>query len=525
MNFNDQTPYCISFFVLLFIILDGTIAQSNHSAFEKGLQAITEYSLKAQTEFISSDWFAGRETATPGAFMAADYIASQFKQNGLSPYYPSNGNGFDGYFQKVKLISSETISSKITVTKLENHSRVSQTFFDKVDLDLTPFSKDLSLEGDIFFGNYALSQSLFEQIKGSSKGLILIRIAGLPCSDDSTSLLYQSFAKMTNIQLQTKKDQLAKDAGFVAILEYDPANPSPIEIKHPNLDRTPSEKILHKKSSGIYRKQVNLVNNTNDMIPVFKISENVISAICPKWKESLNNIKMTNKKPEKGICVNIEIKTNSQLIECRNVLAIIEGENKDQVIIAGAHYDHLGEYDGYIWNGADDNASGTIGILALAKAFAASGIKPKKTLVFATWTAEERGLHGSTFFVQSHTNPDIIKYYLNYDMIGREADPKTPDMNVSFMYTKTWEDAAALIRSANEDLNLNLNIRYSPSESLTGGSDQAPFAQIKVPVMWFHTGGHSDYHGPFDHADKINYKKLSSIVKASFSALWKLANE
>lgn len=525
MNFYYRIIPTLSTFTLLISICGLVYSQPNPEPFKKGLNSITEQSLQSQTEFLASDWFAGRETATAGAYMAADYIASQFKQIGLAPYFPSGTKGFDGYFQNVKLIATEPVSSKITVTKTVNNGRTSQTFADKTDFLLSAFSKDINIDADLFFGHNGLNQASFEQLKGSASGQVLIRIGGYPDSKDTTSLGYQTFGKMSESQLQSVKNQAAKNAGFIAVLEFNPENHSPVSMSHPNQERTPSEKTLHKRSSGIYKKQVNLVNDVTDQIPVFMISEDVINAIYPKWSESLNNPKIAKSATDKNIRIAIEINTNRQLIECRNVLAVIEGENKNEVIVAGAHYDHLGEYDGYIWNGADDNATGTVGIMALAKAFAVSGVKPKKTLIFAAWTAEERGLHGSTYFVRSYPNLKNIKYCLNYDMIGREADPETPNMNTSFIYIKTWEEAADLIRSANENLNLELSIRYAASENLSGGSDQAPFAQNKIPVMWFHTGGHPDYHGPYDHADKINYKKMSAIVKASFSVLWKLANE
>ncbi len=510
---------------ILFAILGALGAQTRNEAFEKGLQTISEQSLKAQTEFLSSDWFAGRETATAGAYMAADYIASQFKQFGLSSYQPLSSAAFSGYLQPVKLIASEVVSSNITIIKAENNNVAKETFNHLADFYLSAYSKDIELEAEVFFGSYGFNQPSFEYLKGATKGQILLRIEGFPGMADTASVGFREFGKMSEMQRQAAKNRQAREAGFIAILEYNPLNPSPVNMSHPNAYRTPAEKPLHKRSSGIYKKQVRLISESNDQIPVIAISEDIINALYPNWKDLLNAPKPIKAQINKNTRVNIRVNTERKLIECQNVLAVIEGEIKDEIIVAGAHYDHLGEYDGYIWNGADDNASGTVGIIALARAFAESGIKPKKTIVFAAWTAEERGLHGSTHFVKTHPNPALIKYYLNYDMIGREADPENPNMNVSFIYTKWWQAAPELIQTANEQLNLGLNVRYFPSENPTGGSDQAPFAQKNIPIMWFYTGNHSDYHGPFDHADKINYKKMTSIVRASFSALWKLANE
>lgn len=517
------------FYLLLLIwvlaptaILNG---QVHPEGFNKGLETITEQSLKAQLEFLASDWFAGRETATPGAYMAADYIASQFKQTGLQPYFPNAASGFSGYHQNVKLIASHVESSSITLIRQNGLGQTREVFTLHTDFELAAFLKDLQVEGSLFFGKYGFNQTGFENLKGAASGQILVRIAGFPQQEDTTAQGYRTFGKLTKAQLYALKNKAAKEAGFAAILEYNPANPSPVSMSHPSANQTPAEKTLHKRSSGIYNKQVRLINQPTEGLPVFEISQDIIMAICPNWESQLVAEKNNSSQSPKDLRVRLEIHTHRELIECRNVLAVIEGENPDEVIVAGAHYDHLGEYNGYIWNGADDNASGAVGIMALAKAFMASGVKPKKTLVFAAWTAEERGLHGSTYFVESHPNPSTIRYHLNYDMIGREADPSKPDMQISFIYSKSWQEAADLIRNANDQLNLNLNIRFAPSDNLKGGSDQAPFAQKGIPVMWFHTGGHSDYHGPYDHADKINYNKMGAIIKASYSALWKLACE
>lgn len=518
--------------IFCFLLLIGMLApaallngQVRTEAFNKGLETITEQSLKAQLEFLASDWFAGRETATPGAYMAADYIASQFKQTGLQPYFPNEANGFSGYHQNVKLIASHVESSSMTLIRQNEQSQTREVFNHQTDYLPATFLKDIQVEGSLFFGKYGLHQPGFENLKGAANGQILVRIAGFPHQEDTTAQGSQTFGKMTKGQLYALKNRAAKEAGFTAILEYNPENPSPVSMPHPGANQTPSEKTLHKRSSGMYNKQVRLINQSTEGIPVFEISQDIIMAIFPDWETQLVAEKNSSNQSAKNLRASLEIHTHRELIECRNVLAVIEGENPDEVIVVGAHYDHLGEYNGYIWNGADDNASGTVGIMALAKAFMASGIKPKKTLVFAAWTAEERGLHGSTFFVESHPNPSTIRYHLNYDMIGREADPAKPDMQTSFIYSKSWEEAANLIRNANNQLNLNLSIRFAPSDNLKGGSDQAPFAQKGIPVMWFYTGGHSDYHGPYDHADKINYHKMSAIIKASYSALWKLANE
>ena len=103
----------------------------------------------------------------------------------------------------------------------------------------------------------------------------------------------------------------------------------------------------------------------------------------------------------------------------------------------GAHYDHLGKFDGWIWNGADDNASGTVGVMTIAKAFKATGKKPEKSVIFAAWTGEEKGLWGSKYFVQEAKKKDMnVVLNLNYDMIARDVESDTLKNKASMVYTK-----------------------------------------------------------------------------------------
>jgi hypothetical protein len=502
--------------------------EENSTAFEKGYNSITEASLQAQIEFLSSDWFGGRETAMPGAYMAGDYIASQFKLFGASPLYKGDLN--DGYFQNVKLISTSLNSASVSVTHIHSRNIGTTTFHSGTDLLAYNILKDLSITGEIFWGGYGLHSRDANQLAGAKKGQILLRAAGFPGKKDSTSIGWQLYSNLSDQQLSNKKNEEARKAGFSAVLEFSQDEASPVTIAHPNQDREVSERSLHKFTSGIYRKTVRLIpSEREDPIPVIRISHDILHQILPNWTDEIANIEM-NAARWKGSSISnktatINSITERELIECRNILSVIEGERSDEIIVIGAHYDHLGEYDGYLWNGADDNASGTVAVIALARAFAESGVKPKRTLVFAAWTAEERGLHGSTHFVNTHPDPSSIKYYLNYDMIGRDPNPENASMNTTFIYSEKNEEMATLTRKANTDLNLDLNIRFAPSALPASGSDNAPFALNGIPIMWYFAGMHDDYHGPYDQAFKLNYSKIAAIVKASYSVVWQLANE
>lgn len=214
-------------------------------------------------------------------------------------------------------------------------------------------------------------------------------------------------------------------------------------------------------------------------------------------------------------------------LELRNVLGYIEGKNKNEYVVMGAHYDHLGideVLDGdKIYNGADDNASGVSAVLQIAKAFLASGEKPERTILFALWDGEELGLLGSEYFMQTCPFASDIKGYVNFDMIGRNNDEQKPKYVVYF-YTEAHPQFGEWLKSDIKTYGLGLEPNYRPWDKPIGGSDNASFAKRDVPVIWYHTDGHPDYHQPSDDADKINWDKLVEITKAAYLNLWNLAN-
>lgn len=217
-----------------------------------------------------------------------------------------------------------------------------------------------------------------------------------------------------------------------------------------------------------------------------------------------------------------------QKIDLTNVLGVIRGRKTDEYVIVGAHFDHLGIdpmlTGDQIYNGADDNASGVSAVLQIAKAFVKSGRQPERTVIFAFWDGEEKGLLGSQYFVQSFSFIKEVKGYLNFDMIGRDSDPKNP-RTVMYFYTQAHPAFEQWLKEDIKTYHLDLEPNYRPWDNPVGGSDNGPFAKVGIPIIWYHTGGHPDYHQPSDHADRLNWAKVVDITKASFLNVWNLANE
>ena len=194
-----------------------------------------------------------------------------------------------------------------------------------------------------------------------------------------------------------------------------------------------------------------------------------------------------------------------RILQMSNVLGTIPGERPDEYVIVGAHFDHLGVDETLandrIYNGADDNASGVSAVLQIARAFLATGQKPLRTVIFAFWDGEGKGLLGSKYFVQSCPFISQVKGYLNFDMIGRNNKPEQPQ-HVVYFYTAAHPVFGDWLKQDIARYSLRLQPDYRAWDRPTGGSDNASFALCNIPIIWYHTDGHPDYHQPSDHTDR-----------------------
>jgi len=216
----------------------------------------------------------------------------------------------------------------------------------------------------------------------------------------------------------------------------------------------------------------------------------------------------------------------------QNIYAVLEGNDpvlKDEVVVIGAHMDHIGYGPTYsrtgggrIHNGADDNASGTAALIEMAEALSAMKGQNKRTIVLMAFSAEEMGLLGSIHYVNNPKfpkgNPNIKKhiFMLNMDMIGYLGKSKT----VAFDDGSSSPDVGFIIKQLTEKYSFAKNVTLRGS----GGSDHAPFYNKRVPIAFLHTGLHEYYHTPKDTADKINYEGLEKVARYGFELAWTVCN-
>ena len=225
-----------------------------------------------------------------------------------------------------------------------------------------------------------------------------------------------------------------------------------------------------------------------------------------------------------------------KLNDSENVIAYIKGTEKpDEYIVLSAHYDHVGIANGEIYNGADDNGSGTTALMEIARILQTAhknGNGPKRSVIFLHCTGEEYGLHGSRFFVNSKILPlENIVANLNVDMIGRK-DLKYENTDTEYIYLVGSDRLSTELHDLSEAMNkkytkLHLDYAYNENnhpEMIYYRSDHYNFAKFGIPVIFYYNGEHADYHQPTDTLDKIDFEQMRKRTQLIFTTTWELAN-
>lgn len=519
---------------------------SQGQSIDEALKTINESSLKAQLNFLASDWMEGRESETKGAFMAGEYIASMFQVFGIEPCgdmeytFPSSGQRGTrpepkpSYFQKFNIVKYKMSDKQsFSLIREVNGARLVKNFEYGVDYSLNGIETDTEIDAPVVFVGYGIKNDSLKYndfARVNVKGKIILRLDGYPGFRDTTSISYKKL-KFSN--LWNDKEKWALEAGAIGIINL---------TAYPNKDFGKVRNLPFRYQIGelesdnvperYYDKRAVLASDSlRKSLPSIRISSRLQNELISLINFNIFSFEQdakTNLKPISkeinGVSIGIKSGVENELMTVRNVLGMIEGVNKNDFIVVGAHYDHIGKYGGYIFNGADDNGSGTVGVMSIARAIKATGKKPEKTIIFAAWTAEERGLLGSKYFVKNFPGVYRIALNLNFDMIGRSSVKDTIGNKCGIEYTKVFSGFQELTQKQVKNYGLNLDVKYTGSERPSGGSDFAPFAESNIPVISFMAAMHPDYHKPSDEVEKIEWKKMEDIIKLGFLNINELAN-
>jgi aminopeptidase YwaD len=442
--------------------------------------AITSDNLRAHVEWLSSDLLEGRGTGTAAIDSAAAYIAREFARYGLQPA------GTKGYFQEFEVVKGVSRGASSLSIVSDGHSEA----LDSLSFIPATFSSAAQFSGPIVFAGYGLAGSSdapgdYSAIDAS--GAVVIALHGMPEEmDPHGHAVMQTTSRA--------KALAAREAGASALLLVNDAAAAAREFRWDG-------------------------SSSNAGIPVGRISRSAAAAML--LAAGVDSAVLSSAAPAqaavKGTQVGGRFSLELVRAKTRNVAALLPGSSEamnPQTIVVGAHYDHLGWgqegslYRGaepMIHNGADDNASGTAGMLELAEYFAAQ--RPSRSMLFLAFSGEEMGLLGSAHWVSTPTVPlENIIAMVNLDMIGRLPD-STRRLHVQGTGTSpVWND---LVTSINDGFGFDL----ARIEDGQGSSDHSSFYGKNIPVLFFFTGLHSDYHRPSDDADKLNYSGLEEVTR------------
>ena len=513
---------------------------------EKGLDAITTDAIKAQLSFLASDWTEGRETGTRGMYLASDYIASMFRYSGVP------GAGDMGrpsgrrmmvrgampppektYFQNFTLLE--------TLPGGESHLSVSKgdrelIFQEDVDFTMRA-SSSAGISGDLVFVGYGIQSDEFgiNELSGADlEGNIAIRIYGLPGTSDENSPMYKKLMedRRAAYTLIRNKDNVLEEMGALAVIDIN-LDVDIGRITGEFLDDMQMSPNESSRNSDFVRLRLDDPDAEPGMLSIsggHKIAGATLSGsgidIKQYAADAAQGLKKFRPVEIGNTRVNIKTEVKKRRVKVRNVVAMIEGKRKDEFVVIGAHMDHMGMSNGRIWNGADDNASGTVGVMTIASAFAATGVQPERTVIFCGWTGEEKGLLGSEYFTRNPVvgSMDNCKFYINFDMIARDSEGDEEGRDVGLTYNSNYPEILQMCQRNVEDYGLKMNYNYRAQENPRGGSDYTAFTENGVPIIAFMAAMHPDYHTPDDHVEFVNWEKMLDIIKLGFLNLWEVAN-
>jgi len=503
--------------------------------------AITAAKLRADLMFLGGDSFRGRLTNTPENNLALEWVASRFEAFGLK------GAGAAGsYYQPYNLITA-TLGDGNELAIATDGALTRYT----VGSDFYPHRHSVSgrVSAPVVFAGYGISAPTlgYDDLTGDLKGKILLVLDHEPGENDSTSrfdgLVTSEYAN------QLKKTLAAQEKGAVGVLFVldAHAHPGPENFDGASRFNWPAQPPrIERYLLGAWADRVR--------IPSGQVSVALAEALVRGTGKSLTDLSRAadNRRgnapiPLTGITATLSTNVKRSVVRDRNVVAMLEGSDptlKDQWIIISGHPDHDGALGDQIWNGADDNGSGTVGLVAIAEAYAMGakeGRRPKRSILFAAFNSEERGLLGAWAFTEAPLVPlPQIVAVLNMDMIGRNEEvpaeggarfrglpPQTAESNNNSVTLLGWTRSPGLtsaIEKANGAYGLMLKKNYDNNLSnLIRRSDHWPFIQRGVPGIWFHTGLHPDYHTIYDDPEKINYPKMEKITRLVHQVSWDLA--
>ena len=491
----------------------------------KGFEAIREADLRADLAFVASDALQGRLSLQPGDEAAIQWIASEFAKDGLKP--AANGS----FLQDVPVVEFRNDRTKSFVS-LSRGGTDKQWRFPEA---YGTFPASVDVAADVVFVGFGITapELHYDDYAGIDvHGKIVLLFDHEPQESDVHSI----FNGTGNTRYATSRVKVlnAQAHGAVGVLI----------VAEPNR-KHPSNQERQARIGGSVTRAVPLPSQAlaDDVlrIPSAVVSDAVareLLATAGASAEELQSSIDRDLKPVSRLLPQTHVEIHLQnLFEHKgvthNVVGLVEGSDphlKAETILISAHHDHDGMDGTEIWHGADDNGSGTVGVVELAHAFSVNSVRPKRSVLFVVFAAEERGLLGAFYMAAHPLRPlNTTRAMINFDMIGRDETPSdqtkglievpadtTNRLNlIGGLYSPQYRQ---IVDEENKLVGLMLDDRFDHESALNVffRSDQFPFVLHDVPAFWWFTGFHPDYHHTTDTAEKIDYLKMTKILKLAY---------
>jgi hypothetical protein len=504
-----------------------------------GYETIREDTLRADLTFLASDALQGRMSLQAGDEAAIQWIASEFAKAGLRPAFNAS------YLQPVPLVEYRPDRSQNFVS-LSRGGKETQWKFPDV---LGGYRQDTDLTADVVFAGFGITapELGYDDYAGLDvHGKIVLLFDHEPQETNANSI----FNGTGNTRYATTRVKVlnaqAHDAGGVLIV----AEPN---RTHPSNQ----ERIARIGGSAVRATPLPSQALADDElhIPAAIVSDAAAKEILATAGDAPSELQSAidrdlkpQSRPLPDTRATLHFRNTSVTTGTSyNVVGLLEGSDaklRSETILISGHHDHDGMSGSETWHGADDNGSGSVGVVALAHAFAVnakakSGLAPKRSILFVVFAAEERGLLGAFYLAAHPLRPlDTTRAMINFDMIGRNETPSDQTKGLLEIPTDTTNrlnligalyspDYDRTVVEQNKHVGLVLDDRFDHESALNVffRSDQFPFVLKNIPAFWWFTGFHPDYHHTTDTADKINYIKMAKILRLAYLSGYQFANE